>query len=184
VSTDHGPLPSQRSPGTAAFEDLYRATVPQVRRYVEAWVGRGMVDDVLGDTYEVVLRRWEDLPEPPDERRRWVFGVARRTAQVSLRRDAATRRRTGELLAEPPVQDGTDALVANHRLSWLVSALPAKERDAMVLTAILDLSVTEAARVASCTVAAMSMRLTRARRRVADRLATEAGAEMEADDVR
>jgi len=179
-----GSLPSQRSVDVAPFEALYRATVRDVRVYVTTLVGANLADDVLADSYEVVLRRWADIPKPFDERRMWVFGVARRTALASQRRVAEARRRSDGLVPDLAVPDVADLVAADDRLARLLGALPSKEREAMMLTASLDLTVTEAARVAGCTEAAMSMRLTRARRRVADRLATEAGAEMEADDVR
>ncbi len=179
-----GSLPSQRSIEVAPFEALYRATVRDVRVYVTAMVGANLADDVLADSYEVVLRRWADIPEPLDERRMWVFGVARRTALASQRRVAEARRRSGEHVLDPAAPDVADLVAADDRLARLLGALPPKEREAMTLTTTLDLTVAEAARVAGCTEAALSMRLTRARRRVADRLATEAGAETEADDVR
>ena len=76
-----------------AFDALYVAAAADVRRFVARRLGtRADVDDVVADCFLVAWRRAEQVPDDPEDARRWLFEVAHnvvRNVQRSRRRRAA-----------------------------------------------------------------------------------------------
>ena len=163
----------------AGFETLYRATAPLVRRYAERRVGADLADDVVIETFTTVWSRRDVLPRAADERRAWVFGVARLTLKGAVRR----ARRAGAVAPEQAheatglTDDHADLVAGRDRVDRLLAALPPREREAMELTVWAGLTPTQAAHVLGCTVTALTTRLTRARRRLDAMLDAETSAE-------
>jgi RNA polymerase sigma-70 factor (ECF subfamily) len=150
------------------FEALFVRHHAAVRSYVvrrSAGIG---VDDVVADTFLVVWRRLDHVPEEPLP---WLLGVARRV--LADQRRAARRRRslTERLGRESPVSAAWVPPVGlSAELADALRVLTEHEREALLLVAWDGLSPRDAAVAAGCSNAAFRVRLHRARRRVAGRL--------------
>jgi RNA polymerase sigma factor (sigma-70 family) len=150
------------------FETLFARHHAAVRAYVVRRSTGITVDDVVADTFLVVWRRLDDLPEPALP---WVLGVARRV--LADQRRATQRRRSliARLARESSVSSAwapPDGLSAE--LAGALRALTEHEREALLLVAWDGLSPRDAAIAAGCSSAAFRVRLHRARRRVADHI--------------
>lgn len=168
----------------ASFEALYRALAPQVRRYAERQVGADLADEVVVDAFTAVWRRRADLPAADDERRAWVFGVARLTARAVARRHRDGLPAAPARLRERIEADHADEVVGRDRVSRLLAALPPREREAMELTVWSGLTPAQAARVLGCSQTALTSRLARARRRLDAVLGAESASEQGVHRVR
>jgi len=158
----------------AAFERLFRTHYGAVRAYVLRRAPASAADDIVAETFVVAWRRLDSLSDDPLP---WLLGVARR----NLANHHRSERRRGALVTrllssgadhdpgwEPPTEMSAELTAA-------MNALPARQREALLLLAWEGLDSTRAAKAAGCTPAAFRVRLHRARRRVAPVL--DAGAD-------
>ena len=148
-----------RSPAKAvAFEGLFRAMAPAIRRYATRQVGADLADDIVDDTFSVVWRRWSDLPEEAHLRRAWVYRVAHNAVSHAIR----TRTRRQSLVTRVQQTERAphpaDRVVGDDRVSRLLANLPAREREAMSLVVWDGLSASQAAFVLGCSTTAISSR--------------------------
>ena len=150
----------------ARFEAVARGLVEPLRRFLARRTDAATADDVLGDTLLVLWRRYDDLP---DEVVPFAYGVARNclaNAERGARRQVrvAGRIATSDppLEAVPPVDD--------DRLGEALAALSPDDADLLRLWAWEQLTPGEIATVLKVTPNAVSIRLHRARKRLADEL--------------
>lgn len=150
-----------------AFESLFREMAPAVRRFAARRVGSDLADDVVSETFSVVWRRWDDLPDEQHFRRAWVFRVAHHTVSHTMRSRSRVQRLAARVQQAPVhVPDVAEDLAGDDRVSQLLAHLPPREREAMSLVVWDGLSAGQAAYVLGCSATAISSRLTRARRRL------------------
>lgn len=152
-----------------AFRELYAAVAPRLYGYlVKMTRARALADDLLQQTFLKVhrargayVRGADPLP--------WIYSIAHRTFIDAVRKDkraivgvgpddelpdvradlAGAAEGTREEAADPEqVKTALDAL----------GALPAQQREAVVLTKLEGKSVAEAAEIAGTTVGAMKVR--------------------------
>lgn len=155
----------------AAFDALYAAVAPRLYGFVARMVGdRALAEDVLQETL-IKLHQARSLYVRGADPLPWIFTIARRTALDELRKRKRARVRLvdGEAVPEPradlagapegaPRDDdggGAAALAA-------LDALPAAQREALVLTKVEGLSQAEAAARAGTTPGAIKLRAHRA----------------------
>lgn len=151
------------------FDAVVREVLEPIRRYLARRVDAATAEDVLSETLVALWRRLPDVPH--GEEIPYAIGVAR----LQLRNALRSRRRQERLVArivtiDPPtetrpVDDGDPRVeVVHEALGHL------READAEVLRlhAWDGLPVTDIARVLGITPNAVSIRLHRARRRLAD----------------
>lgn len=133
-------------------------------------------DDMTAETFAVAWRRRHDLP-PGTEARLWLFGTARLILANQRRSD---RRRAGlhdRLVALPAPRspdDPADLVAETDTDGYLWTALASladDDRDLLLMRAWDELAVTDIAVLLGCTPNAASLRLHRARSRLADALA-------------
>jgi RNA polymerase sigma factor (sigma-70 family) len=159
------------------FTTLYDRHYRSVLGYTLLRADQGVAEDVASETFLIAWRRLDDLPEAPLP---WLLGVARnllykqydshRRRQVLAERiTAATNPRD---LAGPDVADG---VVERDTARAVLSALGEKDVEAIVLTTWYGLSPREAARVVGCSATTFTVRVHRARRRLATTLHGDAG---------
>lgn len=151
------------------FETHFDALLAYARRRTR---GLSDAEDVVAETFTVVWRRLEAVPSVEDERRAWLYGVARRVL-ANQRRSAARRERLGDRLRE-------GLRVANPfgaaRSASLATALDAlgrlaeSDREILRLVAWEGLTHTEVAMALGITPNAAAIRVHRARRRLADHM--------------
>jgi RNA polymerase sigma-70 factor, ECF subfamily len=156
------------------FEEFYAANYGKVTALVAAVIGdRNEADDVTQEAFARALARWirlsrYDLPEA------WVRRVALRLAIDSGRRLRRTLRtlpllRAAERNAEP--EPGT-ALTFTP-LGRALTRIPLREREAIVLHYVADLSVEQIAHERGIGVSTVKARLAAGRRRLERELELE-----------
>jgi len=144
------------------LEALFLAHSAAVRAYAARRVAPGDVDDVASDVFVVAWRRLDDVPE---DALPWLLACARRIIANRLRgtqRQTALRQRLGLERPQPSA-----APIPDRTLATAMATLSAADREALVLVAWDGLDHTRAAVVVGCSPRAFSMRVHRARRRLA-----------------
>lgn len=155
-----------------AYERMFRARHAAVYRYVLRRVEEPAVDDVVGETFLVAWRRYDELAGDPLP---WLLGIARRLCANHLRGRARRSALAARLQAEPHPSVESHADVADAAILLALASLREGDREALLLIAWDGLSNPQAAKVLGCGVGAFAVRLHRARRRLARELeATEA----------
>jgi RNA polymerase sigma factor (sigma-70 family) len=148
------------------FDRLYRCYGVDVLAYLRRRTTREVADDGLAETFLVVWRR---LDEVPDEPRGWLLAIARRVLanqRRSFRRQGALVER---LILERPLLVATQP--ERDPVLDALSQLRLLDQEALLLVAWDGLTSVEAARVLGCSAVAIRLRLHRARRRLARGLA-------------
>jgi RNA polymerase sigma factor (sigma-70 family) len=154
------------------FVLLYDGCYRRVLGYVLQHIETDAAQDVVSETFLIAWRRLPEVPEPPLA---WLLAVARNLLHEQYR--AATRRRR----LEARMRALTDS---DHLLAWDAGehiveraaaveafvALPKADVEALTLITWHGLSPAEAATIVGCSPRAFTVRLSRARRRLADAL--------------
>lgn len=154
-------------PGRAQFERWVVDLRPALLAYVRRRGGDVDTDDVVAEALSAAWRSRANLPAEPDERRAFVFRIARNKLVDACRsrgRRVDAVRALGSLSASC-VDDPAGLVVLTETVEGWVQRLPAAEREAMRLT-IAGLTPAEGARVLGCGPSAFTSRVERARRRM------------------
>lgn len=151
------------------FEGLYAAHAGRVAAYVRRRAAASAVDDVVADTFVVVWRRLDDVPDPPLP---WLIGVARRLLANQRRREGRAAALHERLVhATPAASTPADVSALGSRAWSALGDLSDADRELLTLTAWEGLSPAEIAVVLDMRPNTVSVRLHRARRRFAAALA-------------
>lgn len=144
-----------------AFADLVRAWHGPLTSYVGRMLDSARADDVVQEVWLAVVR---GLPRLRDPTRfpPWLFSVARRAVANRLREEYARPELAGE--AEPIEPDIGDAVLDRAAIVAGVAALPVREREAVILFYLHDLSVEACAEICGIPVGTVKSRLSRGRR--------------------
>jgi RNA polymerase sigma-70 factor (ECF subfamily) len=148
------------------LEALFVSHAAAVRAYAARRVPAGDVDDVASDVFVIAWRRLDDVPE---DALPWLLACARRIIANRVRgarRQTALRQRLGLERPSPP-----GVTIADAGLAQGLAALSPADREALLLVAWDGLDHTRAAVVAGCSPRAFSMRVHRARGRLAAAMA-------------
>lgn len=150
----------------ARFEALAAEVYEPLQRYVRRRTVAHAVDDVVADTLLVCWRRLDEIPA--DATVAWTFGVARRCL-ANDRRSARRQEALGHRLAELPTEGHEDRL-PDLDLRAAVAELPEADREIVLLWAWEGMEPREIAVVLGTTANAVSIRLFRAKQKLAARL--------------
>ncbi|KXK60269.1 RNA polymerase subunit sigma-70, partial [Micromonospora rosaria] len=133
-----------------AFRYLYRSLQPGLLRYLTALVGTD-AEDVASETWLQISR---DLPSfSGGEFRAWAVTIARNRAMDHLRRQ---RRRPAlpvpvqdlaDLAADADTEQRAGETISTERALALISTLPPREAEAVLLRAVVGLDAETAGRV-------------------------------------
>lgn len=140
-------------------------------RYARRRVGPADVDDIAAETLLVLWRRLDDVPA--DAALPWCYNVARNCV-ANLHRAAMRRERLAQrLAAEPPapVDLGGQASASELGMDAALASLSAKDREIVLLWAWEGLAPREIAIALGTSANAVSLRLSRAKRRLRSQLA-------------
>jgi len=145
-----------------AWSSFVRATQAEVWRLAARLAAPDAADDVTQDVY---LRAWRAARRFRGDAsaRTWLLAIARRACADAVR--SRVRRRRLEMLGPQrgtAVAPGTDASEV-HGLWELVDQLPARRREAFVLTQVVGCSYQEAADICRIPVGTIRSRVARAR---------------------
>jgi len=153
---------------------LYRVAYSVIRNAAEA-------EDIVQEAFLRVLRHKEKLNEIRDARV-WLVRIAWNLA-LDRKRRAKTRPETEDIDAHArtltTAERRADQEVISSqecaRILGLIDRLPKKEREALLLSAVEELSTTEIAAICSTTESSIRSRIFRARKELALLLAKERG---------
>lgn len=142
-------------PVQVAFEDLYRRTYGSVMALAMATVrNRALAEDLVQDAYAQLWRQWAGVTQPAAWLRRAVVSNCLASLRTQRRREAITRRHTP---APPPTAPDEKAFFG------LLTDLNDRQRIALTLRYVEDLSEAEIAAVLGCRPGTVKSTLHRAR---------------------
>jgi RNA polymerase sigma-70 factor (ECF subfamily) len=143
-----------------------------LRRYALRRVAPTDVDDIVAETLLVLWRRLEDVPAGAELP--WCYNVARNCV-ANLQRSAARRERLVlRLASEPSVPTDGPAPADELDVDAALASLPVKDREVVLLWAWEGLAPREIAVALGTSANAVSLRLSRAKRRLKTHLARHA----------
>jgi RNA polymerase sigma-70 factor (ECF subfamily) len=157
---------------------LVEPLIPALRRYARALLrDRVAADDLVQDCLERTMSRWHQR-RPDGDTRAWVFTILHNLAFNRLRQI----KRRGEHVAMDAVDDSVFAHAPTQedglRHQVVIDALatlPVEQRGVLLLVTVEDLSYAEAARVLGIPIGTVMSRVSRAREKLAQVLAADAG---------
>jgi RNA polymerase sigma-70 factor (ECF subfamily) len=153
------------------FEQVFQGCFQAVNRYAARRVAPEAVQDVVSDTFLVAWRRHGELDGEPLP---CLLGIARRVAanhlRGSTRRDALHERLRGE---HPAGYASEEMSEHDPQLATALAGLGERDREALMLVAWDGLEHHVAAQVMGCSTGAFTVRVHRAKRRLARALASE-----------
>ena len=158
-------------PAEAAFRAAYGEHLAEIWRFVRRRCdGSADADDVTAEVFAVAWRRRHDLP-PHDEVRLWLYGVARKVLanqqRSARRRDRLHLRAAEAAMTAPAAHAGPADDSAGDALWAALASLDEDDRELLLLRTWDGLPVTDLAVLLACTPNAVSLRLHKARRRLA-----------------
>jgi len=133
---------------------------------------RGQAEDLASSTFEKALRLWERFDPERGSARTWLLGIARTTA-LDWFRSEARRRRREEAAAIPERVDEAFVEGLSPALEAALATLSAGEREVLALRVVLELDGDATARVLGISPTAVSTRLSRALKRLEERVSEE-----------
>lgn len=159
------------SPGDAQrFELLYRAHYADIVRFVRRRIDAASAEEVVADTFATAWRRLEKVPAEPLP---WLYVVAGNLVRSERRALASSRAKAASMaivLSSDGARDPADTFAERDRVLCAFNALSEADREALRLVAWEGLDHRGAARVSGTTRVAFTMRVSRARRRLATAL--------------
>lgn len=148
------------------FDRVYRCYGVDVLAYLRRRTTREVADDGLAETFLVVWRR---LDEVPDEPRAWLLAIARRVLANQRRSSRRQGALVERLILERPLLFATQP--EHDPVLDALSQLRLRDQEALLLVAWDGLTSVEAAQILGCSAVAVRLRLHRARRRLTRALA-------------
>lgn len=158
-------MPTNRGEPRLEFERFFNAHFHVIWSYVARRVSPQSVDDVVSRSFSVAWRKFQSIPQPPQDRL-WLFGVARRCIaderRSDVRRHRLTARASSDIHMLHPHQEppGDPRIEAIERA---VERLTPLDREAIQLVLWDGLSHQDAAHIMQCSVSAFESRYRRAR---------------------
>jgi RNA polymerase sigma-70 factor (ECF subfamily) len=154
-----------------ALRVLIERHEPVLRAYVTARIGANDADDVLAETFAAAWRSAARFDAGAESARPWLFGIASRLLRRQRSREAHWQRAAAaaSITAPEEAPDPTAGLV-DPALRAALASLRTGEREVLLLVALADLTVADAARALGIREGTARVRLHRARRRLSAEL--------------
>lgn len=154
----------------ARFESVTEEVFEPLQRYLRRRTDPDSAEDVLADVMLTIWRRIDDVPQ--ERALPWSYGVARRTLANQRRGQRRLLRLVARLEAEPRQESEPDPgeVGADPELTSALEEMTEDDREILRLWAWEQLEPREIAPVLGISVNAATLRLSRARSRLADRL--------------
>lgn len=130
---------------------------------------RSLAEDLTADTFEKALKHWRRFDSSRGNARTWLCQIARTTALDWFRAEERRRRRE-QRVAVPDVYEGGLAPGLSPELESALQELSAGEREVIALRVLLELDGEEAARVLGISPTAVSTRLSRALKKLEEKV--------------
>jgi RNA polymerase sigma-70 factor, ECF subfamily len=133
---------------------------------------RETAEDLASSTFEKALRTWARFDPARGSARTWLLGIARTTALDWFRAERRRRRRE-ELVAPEERLEEHFGEGLSPGLEAALAALSAGEREVVALRIVLELDGDATARVLGISTTAVSTRLSRALKRLEEKVSDE-----------
>jgi len=128
-----------------------------------------LAEDLTSETFEKALRHWRRFDPRRGSARTWLLSIARTTALDWFRAEERRRRREHSV-ALPDVHEDELLEGLSPGLEGALASLSAGEREVIVLRIVLELDGEAAARVLGISQTACSTRLSRALKKLEERM--------------
>ena len=169
------------------FAVLFDRHAPHIHRYLARRAGREVADDLVAETFLTAFAKRDRYDLGYSDARPWLYGIATNLVGQHHRDEARQYRITQRAVAEPEVPDHADRVAAGVTaqamralLDAALAALPAGDRDVLLLIAWEQLTYQEVSRALAIPAGTVRSRLHRARAKVRQVLAgTDAAATYE-----
>jgi RNA polymerase sigma-70 factor (ECF subfamily) len=151
------------------------AQIPRLRRFARSLVREhDLADDLVQETLLRALSRWEQLRRP-DSIRAWLFQILFNLHRTEGRLRKVNQLRFVDMAATDAPDLAADQTNRLHLCDTMaaVRRLPEEQRVVLELVALEDMSYVEAAHVLGVPVGTVMSRLSRARDRLREELASE-----------
>jgi len=163
-------LEAPRLAGRPGFADVVAEQLDAVYRYLVYLTGdRSAAEDLTAETFEKAFRSWRRFDTRRGSPRTWLCRIARSVAVDWFRAETRRRRReetySRDQLVTHELGDGLPA-----ELEAALRELSPAEREVVALRVLLELDGPSAARVLGISQTACSTRLSRALRRLEERM--------------
>lgn len=151
-------------PSEQAYVELFQSTFDPLWRFVRRRVpSADDADDVTAEVFTVAWRRRNEWP-PADQRKLWLYGVARHVVKTHQRSIHRQDRLAGRLIDLGEVgPKRAEAGVPDDSVWRALARLDAADRELLIMRAWDRLTLPDIAELLGCTTNAASIRLTRAR---------------------
>jgi RNA polymerase sigma-70 factor (ECF subfamily) len=137
---------------------------------------RAAAEDLTAETFEKAFRQWRRFDPRRGSARTWLCQLARTTALDHFRAEKRRRRREHAYgLEQQPPEDGLFGGLS-PALEQALAELSAGEREVIALRVLLDLDGETAARVLGISVTNCNTRLSRALKKLAERMSADVAA--------
>ena len=163
-------LPARRPAVSASFAATAEEHLDDVYAYlVYLTRDRTLAEDLAADTFEKALGLWRRFDPNRASARTWLCQIARTTALDWFRAEERRQRRE-QRAAVPDTYDGGLSPGLSPELEAALAALSAGEREVIALRILLELDGDEAARVLGISPTAVSTRLSRALKKLEEKV--------------
>ena len=161
--------PSFAAVADELLDDVYGYLLYLTRNWAVA-------EDLTGETFERALRQWRRFDPRRGSARTWLCQLARTTALDHFRAEQRRRRREHTYAIEQqPVEDGLFGGLS-PALEKALGELSAGEREVVALRVLLDLDGETAAKVLGISVSNCNTRLSRALKKLEERMSADVAA--------
>jgi RNA polymerase sigma factor (sigma-70 family) len=169
------------------FAVLFDRHAPHIHRYLARRAGREVADDLVAETFLTAFAKRDRYDLGYSDARPWLYGIATNLVGQHRRDEARQYRIRQSAVAEPEVPDHADRVAAGVTaeamralLDAALAALPAGDRDVLLLIAWEQQTYQEVSRALAIPAGTVRSRLHRARTKVRQVLAgTDAAATYE-----
>ena len=154
------------------FAEAAERHLDDVHAYLVYLTGdRAVAEELTAETFARALERWHRYDPRRGEARTWLCQVARSAALDHFRAEERRRRREGRYaVAELRETESVFGEGLSPALERALAQLSAAEREVVVLRVVLELDGEAAARVLGITATACSTRLSRALKKLEERM--------------
>ena len=131
---------------------------------------RSLAEDLAADTFEKALKQWRRFDPSRGSARTWLCQIARTTALDWFRAEERRQRREQRASVPERFEDGGLSPGLSPELEAALRQLSAGEREVIALRILLDLDGDEAARVLGISPSAVATRLSRALKKLEEKV--------------
>lgn len=164
-------LSARQSTRSATFAETAEEHLDDVYAYlVYLTRDRSLAEDLAADTFEKALRSWRRFDPSRATARTWLCQIARTTALDWFRSEERRHKRERRAAAPEQVDDGGLSPGLSPELEAALRELSAGEREVIALRILLELDGDEAARVLGISPTAVSTRLSRALKKLEEKV--------------